>query len=247
MEIIIPASGILSKNEIKKFKMMLIESQIKEKYNKALALLNIKRYMKFDFKGILIPDSSLCSKAIEEAQDSFNSILFYHSYRTYFWSAGFALSEKLNIDNELLFVSSILHDIGLSEKHNHICSKQCFANYGGEFSQNFCLENGLDKNKATIVKQAIDMHLNPVIDREKYGNESYFLSKGAAMDVIGLNKFQLTKKFILEVDKSYSRKGFKQDIIYTMENFHHREGTRADILYKMGFAQMAGKNALDEE
>ncbi|WP_397386139.1 HD domain-containing protein [Paenimyroides ceti] len=40
------------------------------------------------------------------------SILFYHSYRTYFWSAGFALSEKLNIDNELLFVSSILHDIG---------------------------------------------------------------------------------------------------------------------------------------
>ncbi|MDN3710197.1 hypothetical protein QW060_25340 [Myroides ceti] len=67
-----PCIRNFKQNEIKKFKMMLIESQIKEKYNKALALLNIKRYMKFDFKDILIPDSSLCSKAIEEAQDSFN-------------------------------------------------------------------------------------------------------------------------------------------------------------------------------
>ncbi|WP_312554596.1 HD domain-containing protein [Empedobacter brevis] len=247
MEIIIPKSGILSKNEIQKFKLMLISSKLKENISKIMTTLNIKEYAKFDFNDIPIPDSSISKKAIEEAQESFNPILLYHSYRTYFWSAGFALSEKLKVDSELLFVSSLLHDIGLAENHNHICSKQCFANYGGDFSKNFCKKNGLEEKKSTIIKQAIDMHLNPIIDRNKYGNETYLLSKGAAMDVIGASKFQFSKKFILDVDKSYSRKGFKEDIINTMESFHHKEGTRADILYKMGFSKMASKNSLDKK
>ncbi|WHT39488.1 HD domain-containing protein [Myroides sp. mNGS23_01] len=246
MEIITSSSGVLSKNEIQNFKLMLVNSKLKESINKIMTSLNIKEYAKFDFNDIPIPDSSISKKAIEEAQDSFNIILLYHSYRTYFWSAGFALSEKLKVDFELLFVSSLLHDIGLAENHNHICSEQCFANYGGDFTRNFCLENGLDKKKSNIIKQAIDMHLNPIIDRNKYGNESYLLSKGAAMDVIGANRFQLNKKFILEVDQSYSRKGFKEDIINTMESFHHKEGTRPDILYKMGFSKMAYKNPLDK-
>ncbi|OCA78791.1 nitrile hydratase [Chryseobacterium contaminans] len=247
MEIILPASGILSKSEIKKFKLMLIQSKLQENINTILLSVGLKKYANTDIKDIVIPDSSLAKKAVKEAQEHCNPALFYHSYRTYFWSCGFAISENLKVDTELLFVSSLLHDIGLTDNHNHICSKQCFANYGGEFSQQFCLKHSQDKKKASAVKQAIDMHLNPIINKSKYGNEAYSLSKGAAMDVIGANRFQLGKKYIDDVNRQYSRQGFKEDILNTMENFHHKEGTRANILYHMGFAKMANKNPMNKE
>ncbi|MPS66715.1 HD domain-containing protein [Chryseobacterium cucumeris] len=245
MEIILPASGILSKSEIQKFKLMLIQSKLLENINKLLSAANLKQYKNTDYKNIIIPDSQLAKKAVEEAQETCNPILFYHSYRTYFWSSGLALSENLKVDAELLFVSSLLHDIGLTDKHNHICSKQCFANYGGEFSQQFCLDNTQDQKKASAVKQIIELHLYPIVDKLKYGNEAYSLSKGAAMDVVGANRFQLSKKYIDDVNRHYSRQGFKEDILNTMENFHHKEGTRADILYRMGFAKMASKNPMN--
>lgn len=245
MEIIIPTSGILSKSEVQKFKIMLIQSKLQENVNRLMTMLHIKYYSQFNLADIRIPDSVLSKRAMEEVQDICHPILLYHSYRTYFWSAGFALSEKLKVDSELLFVSSLLHDIGLTEKHHHICSKKCFANHGGDFSKEFSLKNGLKEQQANIIKQAIDMHLNPIVDKKKYGNEAYTLSKGAAMDVIGANRFQFSKKFVSEVHRFYSREGFKEDIISTMENFHHKEGTRADIMYKMGFAKMANKNPLD--
>lgn len=247
MEIILPKSGILSKSEIRKFKLMLIQSKLQENINKLMLSVNLKQYVKTDFKDIIIPDSALAKNAAEEAQEYCNPALLLHSYRTYYWSSGFALSENLKVDAELLFVSSLLHDIGLTEKHNHICSKQCFANYGGEFSQQFCLENNLDEKKASVVKQAIDLHLNPVINKHKYGNEAYSLSKGAAMDVIGASRFQFSKKYIEDVNRQYSRQGFREDILNTMENFNHKEGTRADILYRMGFAKMASKNPMNIE
>ncbi|MDV2446902.1 nitrile hydratase [Elizabethkingia anophelis] len=245
MRIIKHSSGILNKNEIRKFKIMLVKSKLRENINNIMHSLGIKQYSKFDFDDIVVPDSSLSVKAMELARESCNQVLLYHSYRTYFWSAGFALSEKLKTDPEQLFTAAILHDIGLTDQHNHICSKQCFANYGGDFSKEFCLKNGMDESKANLIKQAIDMHLNPTINRNKYGNEAYTLSKGAIMDVIGAYYFQFSKKFITNVHHYYSRKGFKEDIIHTMEHFQHKEGSRADILYKMGIAKMAEKNKLD--
>lgn len=247
MEIILPACGILSKGETQKFKLMLIQSKLQENVNRIMLSFNLKNYTKTDFKDIVVPDSAIAKRAIEEAREYCNPILFSHSYRTYFWSSGFASSENLKVDAELLFISSLLHDIGLTDKHHHVCSKQCFANYGGAFSQQFCLENNLDPKKASAVKQAIDLHLNPIVNKDKYGNEAYSLSKGAAMDVIGANRFQLSKKYIDDVNRHYSRQGFKEDILNTMENFSHKEGTRADILYRMGFAKMANKNPMNRE
>lgn len=245
MYIIIPASGILNKREGLKFKMMLLQAKLKENINKYSSKIRLKTYTNCLLEDIKIPDSSLAVRAIEEAHEHYSPTLLSHCYRTYFWSAGFAFSENLKVDSELLFVSSILHDIGLSNKHNHICTKQCFANYGGSFSKHFTLMNGLEKERALVIEQSINLHLNPMVNKYKHGNEAYALSKGAAMDVIGANYFQFQKDYILSVNKMYSRIKFKEDIIRTMEELQHKKNTRADILYSMGFAKMADKNILD--
>lgn len=237
--------GILSKSEISKFKISLIKSNINENIKKISFQLGLNSYTKLNFNDLKIPDSKLALLAIEEANDIYNPILLKHCYRTFFWSAGIAISEGIKTDNELLFISSILHDVGLTDKHNHVCSKQCFANFGGDFTKNFVLKHGATKNKADLIKRAIDMHLYPNVDKKKFGNESYLLSKGATMDVIGAHHIQLPNKFIKTTHENYPRINFKEDIIRTIETLKHKENTRADILYKMGFNKLANKNTLE--
>lgn len=237
--------GILDSKEISSFKFSLVTSKLGENKNKILNWLGVKQYHKIDFKNINIPDSKIASLAIEEANDVYNPSLLKHCYRTYFFSSGLAISQNLKIDEEFLFTTSILHDIGLTEKHNHICSKQCFAIYGGNFIKQFALKNGIDALKASNMQTAIDMHLNPYVDKEKYGNEAYFLSKGAAMDVIGAHSFQLSQNFTNTVHERFPRTNFRNDILETMTSLSHKENTRADILFKMGFQKLASNNKLD--
>lgn len=97
------------------------------------------------------------------------------------------------------------------------------------------------------MQTAVEMHLNPYVERKNYGNEAYFLSKGAAMDVIGSHSFQLKPNFILDLHKKYPRTDFKQDILNTMTQLNHKKNTRADILFKMGFKKLVSKNKLDKE
>ena len=81
--------------------------------------------------------------------------------------------------------------------------------------------------------------------KEKYGNEAYFLSKGAAMDVIGAHSFQLSQNFTNTVHERFPRTNFRNDILETMTSLSHKENTRADILFKMGFQKLASNNKLD--
>ncbi|AFU70365.1 nitrile hydratase, putative [Psychroflexus torquis ATCC 700755] len=239
--------GIMNKSEISKFKISLIKSNLNENLKKILGQVGLNSYAKFNFKDVKIPDSKLALLAIEEANDIYTPILLKHCYRTFFWSAGIAISEGIKTDNELIFISSILHDSGLTDKHNSVCSSQCFANYGGDYAKDFVLNKGINMNKANLIKRAIDMHLYPDVDKKKFGNESYLLSKGAAIDVIGSHSFQLPNAFINKTQNEYSRINFKQDIIQSMETLNHKENTRADILFKMGFKKLANKNTLDTD
>lgn len=237
--------GILKSREISNFKLSLITSKLNENKNKIFTFLGVNTYHKIDFEHIKIPDSKLAGLAIEEANDVYNPSLLKHCYRTYFFSSGLAFSQNLKIDAEFLFITSILHDIGLTEKHNHICSKQCFATYGGSFIKEFAENNGVNQRKSNNMQTAVDMHLNPYVDPKTFGNEAYFLSKGAAMDVIGAHSFQLSPNFIKDVHKKFPRTNFKEAILGTMNSLNHREDTRADILFKMGFQKLASNNKLD--
>lgn len=237
--------GILNKKEISSFKLALISANIGENKNKLLHWLGLKSYKKVPFHLFSIPDSKIASLAIEEANDVYSPTLLRHCYRTYFFSAGLASSQKLRIDNEFLFVTSILHDIGLTDKHNHVCSKQCFATHGGKYINDFAIHNGVNEIRAKNMQTAVDMHLNPYVEKKTFGNEAYVLSKGAAMDVIGAHSFQLSSDFIADVHNNYPRTDFKRDILNTMTQLSHKENTRADILFKMGFQKLASKNKLD--
>src|SRR6202051_5302193 len=68
--------------------------------------------------GITIPDSQLAREATELVRDTENSLLFNHSSRVYYFSAVTGKRKGLTFDPELLYVSAMFHDMGLTPKQS---------------------------------------------------------------------------------------------------------------------------------
>src|SRR5438105_11829888 len=63
--------------------------------------------------GMLVPDSALARQARELIADVAAPFLVNHSVRCYAWAVELARHDELEFDPEILYVSAMLHDIGL--------------------------------------------------------------------------------------------------------------------------------------
>src|SRR6188474_69371 len=63
--------------------------------------------------GMPVPDSALARRARNLVADSAPAVLVNHSVRNYGWAVDLALHDGLDFDSEILYVSAMLHDIGL--------------------------------------------------------------------------------------------------------------------------------------
>ena len=68
--------------------------------------------------GITIPDSKMAREVTELVRDTESSLLFNHSSRVYYFSAATGKRKGLTFDPELLYVSAMFHDLGLTPKHS---------------------------------------------------------------------------------------------------------------------------------
>ena len=68
--------------------------------------------------GVTIPDSKMAREVTELVRDTENSLLFNHSSRVYYFSAATGRRKGLTFDPELLYVSAMFHDMGLTPEHS---------------------------------------------------------------------------------------------------------------------------------
>src|SRR5258708_38236412 len=60
-----------------------------------------------------VPDSALARRARELIDDVAAAFLVNHSVRSYAWAVELARHDRLGFDPEVLYVSAMLHDLGL--------------------------------------------------------------------------------------------------------------------------------------
>ena len=65
--------------------------------------------------NIRVPDSSIARQAEELARSVSSDMLFNHVMRCYWFGELFAQKHGTKIDSELMFLSSVLHDLGLTD------------------------------------------------------------------------------------------------------------------------------------
>lgn len=175
--------GRLSAQERQDMQRQIVESRAQAVAQQNERVRDVMRHL--DLDAIPIPDSALAKKAEQYAAELSPETLLNHCYRTYLWGSLLAQCDKTKLDDpELLYVASLLHDLGVTDCHfGQDQRAHCFAVEGGFAAEAFLLEKGLDRDKAERVAEAIILHINPSVGAE-HGPIARYLSAGALCDML---------------------------------------------------------------
>lgn len=199
-----------------------------------------------DPADIAVPDSATCKAAEEHLSESLSGTLRLHSHRTYFWGMLLAHGEGLKPDPELLYVSALLHDLGLSEQALPKAKSCCFAVEGARLAGLFLQQQDWNDQRRHSVCAAISLHLNLEVPASRHGAEARLLSLGAHLDVTGRNLHLLSRRTANRVQQRFPRAGFAGDIARTVRAGHH-PASRAGFMGKLGFEKLILANPLDQQ
>ncbi|TDE29513.1 HD domain-containing protein [Actinomadura sp. 6K520] len=144
------------------------------------------------FAEFSMPDTYLTRKAYDLAFSFGTTALAHHSVRTYLF--GRAIGEARGVrpgddyDDELLFLSCVLHDAGLTERGD---GGQRFEVDGADLAAGFLSANGLDDERVRIAWEAIALHTSLGI-AQRMRPEIALTHAGSGADIAGLGAEALT-------------------------------------------------------
>lgn len=174
-----------------------------------------------DLDTLRWPDSALARAAEEEARDVLTPHVLQHSYRTYLFALTLAAVDGVRVDEELGYVSCLLHDLTLE----HPTPGRCFAVTGAERAERFALAHGAAPERAATIGAAVAGHITPGA-AEDLGDPAGFVSAGAALDVIGARMEATDPAFVRAVLQRHPRLEFKRHMraALTTEGRINRDG-----------------------
>ena len=154
---------------------------------------------------IKIPDSNIVRQAEELARSVSSQTLFNHVMRCYWFGELFAQQEGKKVDSELMFLSAVLHDLGLTD---HALGPHRFEIEGAGAARKFLLDRGVSEDRAQKVWDNIALH---TWDMNHFrGDTSRLMQRGLAYDVSGVQGAQLDPADVAEVVRRYPRLNFKR-------------------------------------
>ena len=130
----------------------------------------------------VVPDSAACRAAYEVAGDYCSPALLNHSVRSYLWAASLAALGGIVFDAELLYVSAVLHDLGLvAEFDNHTLP---FEFAGGHVASIFAAGAGWPRQRRQRVAGVIVAHMADTVDPSQ-DPEGFLLERSTGFDISG--------------------------------------------------------------
>jgi hypothetical protein len=128
------------------------------------------------------PDSELCQRATALVADLSPPFLFNHCARSFLFADAIGKRDRLPYDRELLYLSAILHDLGLTD--TYLGGNQRFELEGADRARTFLVEHGLPEGKADVVWDAIALNTTFGIALRK-GPETALAHRGVTADFLG--------------------------------------------------------------
>ena len=130
---------------------------------------------------IPVPQDDVSAVTWSWAQRSLPEYLLAHSVRAYCWGAAIGAGEAWSFDRRLLWVASLMHDVGLTRIPRNTT---CFEVEGGEIARRFLERKGLSAGQAGVVARAIVLHMQPSVTPAD-GAEAVLLDRATGLDVRG--------------------------------------------------------------
>ena len=158
---------------------------------------------------IRIPDSAIAKQAYELARETSPEFLLNHVLRTYAFGALFAEKRGWTIDEELFFLSAVLHDLGLTEQGQ---GPLRFEVEGADWAERFLREKNYPQERTAVVWDAIALHTTVGVAERKQP-EIALVQFGAWLDVIGMRHEELDPDRVAAVIAAFPRLDFKREIV----------------------------------
>jgi len=158
--------------------------------------------------GVTIPDTPLCTAAVDLLETCSPEFLCTHCVRTFvFGSLAVRAIGRQVADEEAAFCAAILHDLGLVPANRR---ENRFEVDGADAARQFCTQQKVSPERADLVWRAIALHTSAGI-ATRLAAEIALVHLGAGLDFLGLGLDQVPPALVEEMLESYPRLNFKAE------------------------------------
>ena len=151
----------------------------------------------------IVPDTAAARAAREIAAEYHTPSLLNHVHRSWLWAEGFATAEGMHgIDHELLYVSALLHDIGIVPAFDNVAL--AYEDAGGHVAKALTAGAGWPPERRNRAHEVVVRHNWPEVD-PAFDPEGHLLEVATALDISGVRPEALPLDFRREVLATYPR------------------------------------------
>ncbi|BBX71777.1 HD domain-containing protein [Mycolicibacterium psychrotolerans] len=163
----------------------------------------------------MFPDTPAATAARTVGVRFYTPALLNHCLRSYAWGATYAAAHGIAFDDELLFVSALLHDIGLTGAFDsHLMP---FEDAGGCLAWVFGLAAGWPPDRAARAEEIIVLHMRDDVSPED-DPESHLLQVATSWDVVGHRPDDFPESVRTQVVERFPRLGFSDEFVACFED-----------------------------
>ncbi|MEU2348065.1 cyanamide hydratase [Modestobacter sp. NPDC049651] len=193
----------------------------------------------------LVPDTAACRTAREVAAAFQSPALLGHCERSYLWAARYAADRGIGFDAELLYVATMVHDLGLAPVFDS--ATEPFEDAGGAVGWVFAAGAGWPVERRERVREVVVRHMWDAADVPPgFDAEGHLLELATALDVSGRSPQDWPEEYRAEVLARYPRTGFGAEFTGCFQRQAERKpGSTAARFVRSGFADRVRANPLD--
>ncbi|MDP9830049.1 HD domain-containing protein [Kineosporia succinea] len=149
------------------------------------------------------PATPAATAALELARAYHSPSLLNHVVRSWWWAEAFAALEGRNgIDHELLYVSAVLHDIGIAPAFDNVALS--YEEAGGHVAVALTAGAGWEATRRQRALEVIVRHNWPSVD-PALDEEGYLLEIATGLDISGARPDVLPADFVSAVLEAHPR------------------------------------------
>jgi hypothetical protein len=189
-----------------------------------------------DLQEVCPPDTALCQAALALCHSACSTALVNHAYRGYLFAK---LLDPLctDYDEEALFTSFLLHDLGLTDRYRITRPDwHCFTLPAAEVAIDLIKQQRLPDALGMRIADAICLHLNVVV-RADHGREAQLLRLGSGADAAGISLQAVSPVVIDALVQRYPRAGLKAELHQSLgyEQQQRPQGRAGLLCGSLGF------------
>ena len=174
--------------------------------------------------GVDVPDTPLVARAIELVKASSEPWLFNHVMRSWLFAEALAQRSGTSCDAEVLAVSTLLHDLGLTEAFT---GPLRFEVEGANAARDFARKQGVDERRTQLIWDSVALNSTPSICLHKE-TEAAMCVTGVGLDWGGWGYDSIARDRMAEILAAFPRLEMKQRFTRAM---CHLATTRPETTY----------------